>query len=470
MGMNDSACVAAEDRGVPCSIEAEQSVLGALLLDNGAWDGIADLLRPADFYRYDHRVIFEHIGTLIASARPADVVTVYESLATAGKSDAIGGLAYLNAIAQSTPSAARARYYAESVRDRSRKRSAIVAARALEDDARNSRDTAGVIVERAQARLEQLAEGAVSSDEVESAATAVRAFLERLDRQVNGADLPLSTGLLDLDEKLGGGFNEGELIVVAGRPAMGKTALLMRLALAAQERGRALVFSLEMSPEQLGRRLVAELGSVSMGRLKKPDEVSGEEWSHIAMATEKSLDLRISIDCRPNLALAGIRARARQELRRHGKLSAILIDYLQLLQLGEGDNLARSIGEVTRGLKILARELGVPIILLSQLNRGLEQRPNKRPVLSDLRESGAIEQDADVVLGIYRDEVYNPNSMDRGIAEILVLKQRQGEIGTVGVRYDGHLTRFSDLAHGMQFGRAREATEKPSRIRARGFD
>lgn len=442
----------------PHSIEAEQSVLGGLLLDNGAWDRIADFLSQSDFYRYDHRIIFEHIGRLIAGSRPADVVTVYEALGTSGKADEVGGLAYLNALAQNTPSAANIRRYAEIVRDRAVLRRLVSVADEISADAFNPQGKeVRQLLDEAEAKVFSIAEdgarGTQGFLEIGPLLTQVVERIDTLYHTANPSDVTgTPTGFVDLD-RMTSGMHGGELIIVAGRPSMGKTAFSMNVGeYVAVEYGLPVaVFSMEMPGTQLIMRMLGSVGRLDQHRMRT-GRLTDEDWPKLTHAVQKMSEAQIFIDETGGLNPMELRSRARRLSRQCGKLGLIIVDYLQLMSgSSQGENRATEISEISRSLKSLAKELDVPVIALSQLNRGLEQRPNKRPVMSDLRESGAIEQDADVILFIYRDEVYNPDSQDKGTAEIIIGKQRNGPIGPVRLTFLGQYTKFDNFAGAQNF-------------------
>ncbi len=445
-------------RTPPNSVEAEQSVLGGLLLDNQAWDRIADVLRVEDFYRYDHRIIFEHILKLIDRSRPADVITVFEAMQTSGKAEEVGGLAYLNSVAQNTPSAANIRRYAEIVRDRAVLRRLVTVSDEIATTALNpqGRDTKSILDE-AESKIFQIAEeGARGATGFQDLQPVLAKVVERIDelyhRDSQNDITGIPTGFVDLDGKTSG-LQAGDLIIVAGRPSMGKTAFSLNIAeYVAIEEGHAVaVFSMEMAAQQLAMRMLGSVGKLDQHRLRT-GRLNDEDWPRLTYAVQKMQDAQLFIDETPALSSMELRARSRRLARQCGKLGLIVIDYLQLMgSSSPGENRATEISEISRSLKALAKELHCPVIALSQLNRGLEQRPNKRPIMSDLRESGAIEQDADVILFIYRDEVYNPDSPDKGTAEIIIGKQRNGPIGTVRVTFMGQYTRFDNFA-GAQRG------------------
>lgn len=442
----------------PHSVEAEQSVLGGLLLDNAAWDRIADFLSQGDFYRYDHRIIFEHIGRLIASTRPADVVTVYEALTTSGKAEEVGGLAYLNALAQNTPSAANIRRYAEIVRDRAVLRRLVSVADEISADAFNPQGKeVRQLLDEAESKVFSIAEEGARGNqgflEIGPLLTQVVERIDTLYHTANPSDVTgTPTGFVDLD-RMTSGMHGGELIIVAGRPSMGKTAFSMNIGeYVAVEYGLPVaVLSMEMPGTQLTMRMLGSIGRLDQHRMRT-GRLTDEDWPKLTHAVQKMSEAQLFIDETGGLNPMELRSRARRLARQCGKLGLIIVDYLQLMSgSSAGENRATEISEISRSLKSLAKELDVPVIALSQLNRGLEQRPNKRPVMSDLRESGAIEQDADVILFIYRDEVYNPDSPDKGTAEIIIGKQRNGPIGPVRLTFLGQYTKFDNFAGAQNF-------------------
>ncbi len=437
----------------PHSVEAEQSVLGGLLLDNAAWDRIADVVRENDFYRHDHRLIWQHITRLIGLTRPADVITVYEALQTSGKDDDAGGLAYLNTLAQNTPSAANIRRYAEIVRDRSVLRKLVtvadeISARAFNPQGKETRQ----LLDEAESRIFQIAEeGARGSAGFQSLQPLLGQVVDRIDelyhREGDTEITGVPTGFVDLD-KMTSGMQGGDLIIVAGRPSMGKTAFSMNVGehVAIEQGLPVAVFSMEMGATQLAMRMLGSVGLLDQHRLRT-GKLDGDDWPRVTHAIQRMQEAQLYIDETPALTSMEVRARARRLARQCGKLGLIIIDYLQLMGASSsGENRATEISEISRSLKGLAKELDCPVVALSQLNRSLEQRPNKRPVMSDLRESGAIEQDADLILFIYRDEVYNPDTPDKGTAEIIVGKQRNGPIGTVRLTFQGSSTRFLNFS------------------------
>ncbi|MGE5338325.1 MAG: replicative DNA helicase [Gemmatimonadota bacterium] len=443
-------------RTPPHSIEAEQSVLGGLLLDNAAWDRIADMVRAEDFYRHDHRLIFQHISRLIDQSRPADAVTVFESLQTAGKADDAGGLAYLNSLAQNTPSAANIRRYGEIVRDRAVLRRLVsvgdeIATTALNPQGKETK----TILDEAESKVFQIAEegarGRQGFVEMEPLLTKVVERIQELFERANPSDVTgVPTGFADID-RMTSGLQPGDLIVVAGRPSMGKTAYALNIAehVAIKQGLPVAVFSMEMGAGQLALRMLSSVGRINQQRLRTGRLEDGD-WPKLTEAIREMHDAQLFIDETPALNALELRARARRLARTCGKLGLIVIDYLQLMSAAStGENRATEISEISRSLKALAKELQVPVVALSQLNRTVEQRTDKRPVMSDLRESGAIEQDADVIFALYREEFYNPDTTDKGVAEVLILKQRNGPTGRVNLRFAGENTRFDNLAQGF---------------------
>jgi replicative DNA helicase len=439
----------------PHSLEAEQSVLGGLLIDNAAWDKIIDILKESDIYREDHRLIFRHIGQLIAASKPADVITVFESLKSVNKADDIGGLEYLNALAQNVPSAANIRRYAELVRDRGILRKLIGVSEEISSAAFNTQGKpVSEILDEAESKVFSIAEegsrGTQGFADIQSLLTqAVERIDDLYSREGNSEVTGMPTGFTDLD-RMTSGLQEGDLVIVAGRPSMGKTAFSINIGEhVAMETGMpVLVFSMEMGGAQLAMRMLGSVGRLDQNRLRT-GRLNNEDWPRLTHAIQKLNDTQIYIDETPALTPVELRARARRQARMCGKLGLIVVDYLQLMSSNsQGENRATEISEISRNLKGLAKELNCPVIALSQLNRSLEQRPNKRPIMSDLRESGAIEQDADLILFIYRDEVYNPDSADLGTAEIIVGKQRNGPIGHCRLTFLGQFTKFENFAGG----------------------
>jgi len=443
----------------PHSNEAEQSVIGGLLLDNLAWDRAADLLTEGDFYRLEHRLIYGAIGTLIAASKPADVITVFEQLQGLGKGEDVGGLAYLNALAQSVPSAANLRRYAEIVRERAILRKLIATSDEIATNAFNPQGRAvAQLLDEAEAQILRIGEeGARQRQGFQAIDKLAVALIDRvMELAENGAEdvTGVRSGFFDLDRSMAG-LQKGDLIVLAARPSMGKTAFALNIAenVAVHEGLPVLVFSMEMGASQLALRLVGSLGRIDQTHLRT-GKLGDDEWGRLAEAVDKLKQAQLFIDETPGLNVAELRARARRMARQFGgTLGLIVIDYLQLMSGSGGseENRATELGEISRGLKGLAKELQCPVIALSQLNRSVEQRTDKRPMMSDLRESGAIEQDADVIMFIYRDDYYNkmdgPNpSKEPGVTEIIIAKQRNGPVGTTKLTFLKPLTRFENMA------------------------
>ena len=442
----------------PHSVEGEQSVLGGLLLDNSAWERIADLLGESDFYRADHRLIYRHISKLVEASRPADVITVSESMESTRELENVGGLAYLGALAQNTPSSANIRRYAEIVRERAIMRKLAETATEIADSAYNPMGReAPQLLDEAESRIFSISEegsrGRQGFLDMPPLLTQVVERIDLLYNRDNPSDVTgVPTGFTDLD-RMTSGLQPGDLVIVAGRPSMGKTALALNIAEhVALEAGLPVgVFSMEMSATQLVMRMLGAVGKLDQHKVRT-GRLADEDWRRLTDAVGKLNEAPIQIDETAALNALELRARARRLHRHFGKLGLIVVDYLQLMSAASsGENRATEISEISRSLKALAKELNVPVMALSQLNRSLEQRPNKRPVMSDLRESGAIEQDADVILFIYRDEVYNPDTPDKGRAEVIIGKQRNGPIGTVMLTFQGEFTRFANFADPSRF-------------------
>lgn len=440
----------------PHSIEAEQSVLGGLLLDNLAWDRAADLLTEGDFYRHEHKLIFGAIGVLVGASKPADVITVFEQLQQHGKAEDAGGLSYLNALAQSVPSAANLRRYAEIVRERAILRKLISASDEIATSAFNPQGRAvPQILDDAEGKILKIGEeGSRQRQGFQGIDKLVVSLIDRVtELYENGAEdvTGVRTGFYDLDRHTAG-LQKGDLLVLAARPSMGKTAFALNIAenVAVLEGLPVLVFSMEMGASQLALRLVGSLGRIDQQHLRT-GRLGDDEWGRLAEAVDKLKQVQIFIDETPALTVAELRARARRMARQFGgTLGLIVVDYLQLMSGSSSadENRATVIGEISRGLKGLAKELQCPVIALSQLNRSVESRNDKRPMMSDLRESGAIEQDADVIMFIYRDDYYNKDSKEPGVTEIILAKQRNGPVGTVKLTFLKPLTRFENMAPG----------------------
>ncbi|MGB0466698.1 MAG: replicative DNA helicase [Pontibacterium sp.] len=435
----------------PHSIEAEQSVLGGLMLDNNAWDTVAETVIEDNFYRHDHRLIFRTMTKLVNNTRPLDVVTLSEELDRVGELDNAGGLDYLVDLARNTPSASNIRAYSEIVHDRALLRQMITAANEIAENAFTPDGRASEeILNEAEQKIFQIAEERPNQGGPEEINGLLKRAVERIDHLFqNDSDMTgVTTGFDDLDKKTAG-LQPSDLIIVAARPSMGKTTFAMNLvenALMASNRP-VLVFSLEMPADQLVTRMLSSLGRIDQTRMRT-GKLEDDDWPRLTTAVNMMRDKPLFIDDTAGISPNEMRARARRIVREHGDLSMIMVDYLQLMQIKTGNSEGRTaeISEISRSLKALAKELKCPVVALSQLNRSLEQRPNKRPVNSDLRESGAIEQDADVIMFIYRDEVYNEDSPDKGVAEIIIGKQRNGPIGTSRLAFIGKFTKFENLA------------------------
>ena len=450
----------AQLRVPPHSIEAESSVLGGLLLDNAAWDRVGDLLGEDDFYRYEHRLIYGAMVALINGSKPADVITVHEQLQHTGKGEEVGGLAYLNALAQYVPSAGNIRRYAEIVRERAILRKLVKASDEIASNAFNPQGRpVALILDDSEQKIFNIGEegsrlkrGFQSMDML---------AVDLLDRVQELADNPndvtgVPTGFYDLD-RMTSGLQSGDLVVLAARPSMGKTALAINIAehVALNEGLPVAVFSMEMGASQLAVRIVGSIGRIDQGHLRT-GKLTDQEWPRLTEAIEKLRNISLHIDETAGLTSSELRANARRLARQCGKLGLIVVDYLQLMSGSNGgadENRATELGEISRGLKMLAKELGCPVIALSQLNRSVESRTDKRPMMSDLRESGAIEQDADIIMFIYRDEYYSKEACkEPGVAEIIIAKQRNGPTGTVKLAFLRQLTRFESLAPGHSGG------------------
>ncbi|QWD86230.1 replicative DNA helicase [Polynucleobacter asymbioticus] len=452
MGSGDAALQAL--KVPPHSVEAEQSLLGGLLIDNTAWDRLGGVLTDKDFYRPEHALIYKVIQRLVGDNHPADVITVHEAVKSEQGGDLVG-IDYLNSLAQSTPSAANIKGYADIVRDRSILRRLIevsdnIVNSAFVPEGRSVR----TLLDEAESRILQIGEeGSRKADylEIEPLLKTVVARIDELYNRQGGSDITgIATGFIDLDKQTSG-LQKGDLVIVAGRPSMGKTAFALNIAenVALAEGLPVVVFSMEMSGEQLAARLLGSVGRVDQGRMRT-GKLQDDEWPRVTDAIARLSNTQILIDETGALSSLELRARARRIARNFGgTLGLVVIDYLQLMSGSGSENRATEISEISRSLKSLAKELQCPVVALSQLNRGLEQRPNKRPIMSDLRESGAIEQDADLIMFIYRDEVYHPDTtQDKGMAEIIIGKQRNGPIGTVRLSWQGPYTKFDNLAMG----------------------
>ncbi|WP_456374278.1 replicative DNA helicase [Thiolapillus sp.] len=434
----------------PHSLQAEQSVIGGLMLDNNTWDQVADRVSAEDFYRREHQLIFTVIGGLADEQKPFDVVTLAEELERREELEDVGGLPYLAALAEDTPSAANIRAYADIVREHSVTRQLIrVGTEIAESGFRPEGRKVAQLLDEAENKVFQIAEQRHREGEgFQPIKSLLSKAADRID-ELFGNDDPitgLSTGFDDFD-KMTSGLQPADLVIVAGRPSMGKTTFAMNMAenIAMKSDMPVAVFSMEMPGESLAMRMISSLGRID-GHRVRTGQLEDDEWPRLTSTVTLLGKSKLFIDDTAALSPTDLRARARRLMREHGQLGLIVIDYLQLMQIpGGSENRTNEISAISRSLKALAKELNVPVIALSQLNRSLEQRPNKRPIMSDLRESGAIEQDADLVVFIYRDEVYNPESEHKGMAEIIIGKQRNGPIGTVRLTFLGQFTRFENF-------------------------
>ena len=439
----------------PHSIDAEQSVLGGLLLDNRAWESVSEVLEDSDFYSHKHRNIYRAIKSLVDQEQPIDVVTVAEELEELGTLEDVGGIAYLGELADMTPSTANSGAYGVIVKERSQQRRLIEAANeivqsAYEPEGKNSLD----ILSDAEQKIAQIAEGNRKEGGPVVVGPILKDTLAKLDELFNKPDglSGLTSGFTEIDNRTSG-FQPADMIVVAGRPSMGKTTYAMNLvenALVATKRP-CLVFSMEMPSESIVMRMLSSIGKIDQTRIRSGKLIQ-DDWNKLSSAVSILKGLPLYIDDTPALTPQDMRARCRKVYRENNNdLALVMVDYMQLMRVsGPSEGRSQEISEISRSMKAIAKEFSCPIIALSQLNRSLEQRPNKRPVMSDLRESGAIEQDADIIAFIYRDEVYNEDTPDKGIAEIITGKHRNGPIGTDRLSFVGKYTRFENLAAGYQ--------------------
>ncbi|WP_237046360.1 replicative DNA helicase [Aquipseudomonas alcaligenes] len=438
----------------PHSIEAEQAVLGGLMLDNNAWERVSDAVSDGDFYRHDHRLIFRAIYTLAERNSPFDVVTLSEQLDKEGHLSQVGGLGYLGELAKNTPSVANIKAYAQIIRERATLRQLIGISNDIADMAYAPQGKSAVeVLDEAERQIFQIAEarpkagGPVGINEI------LVKTIDRIDELFNTNEglTGISTGFTDLDG-MTSGLQPADLVIVAGRPSMGKTTFAMNLVENAVLRTEkvVLVFSLEMPSDSIVMRMLSSLGRIDQTKVRS-GKLDDDDWPRLTSAVNLLNERKLFIDDTAGISPTEMRARARRLAREHGDIAMIMVDYLQLMRIpgSSGDNRTNEISEISRSLKALAKEFNCPVIALSQLNRSLEQRPNKRPVNSDLRESGAIEQDADIIMFVYRDEVYHPETEYKGVAEIIIGKQRNGPIGTCRLAFIGKYTRFDNLAPGL---------------------
>ncbi|WAW10768.1 replicative DNA helicase [Oxalobacter vibrioformis] len=436
----------------PHSIDAEQSVLGCLLLDNAAWNSIGDLLGQDDFYRFDHRLIFQHIEGLVTASKPADATTVYESLFHVGKAEDVRGLSYLNMLAQNTPPTDNIRHYAKIVRDCSVLRKLMTVSSEIFGSVFNPQaKDVRKILDEAEAKIFSVAEDA--SREVHAlheVKPLIAEVVEKIDELYSREDknevTGVATGFVDLDKQTSG-LPPGELIIVAGRPSMGKSAFSFNIGehVAIESGLPVAIFSMEMNGFQLVRRMIGSIGRLDQHKLRT-GQLTEDDWPRLTHAIQKMEDAPLYIDETPELSIDALRSRARHLFKRHGKLGLIIVDYLQLmLSIYDVEKNYTDVHKILSGLKALAKELNCPVIVLSQLNRALERRRgNKRPYLSDLRGPGAIEEMADLLLFIYRDDVYNWDSPDKGTAEIIIAKQRHGQTGKIRLAFNPRYARFDN--------------------------
>ncbi len=448
------------------SIDAEQSLLGALLIVPDVYDRLCDKVAEEDFYVDSHRLIFRHIVALIGAGKDVDVVTVSDAADHAGVLERIGGLSYLGQIANATPSAANAVRYAEIIRDRAMLRRLSAAASEIDEMISEPGASVAEKIDFAQAAMMALSDDKEKGSEPVLASAVLCDVISRMED--GGMAKPVTpTGFVDIDARMNGGMRGGDLIIVAARPGMGKSAWALQVAWNVScERGKtALFFSQEMPKEQLAQRAVGVGGKVDLGRLAR-NELNSEDYERLSYAAGKMHAAPLYFDDKPSLRLLDVRNKARQVKRKAGGMGLIVVDYLQLM-VGDGkgqENRNSELERISRGLKALAKELDIPVIALAQLNRKVEERTNKRPVPSDIKDCGGIEQDADIIMSIYRDEIYDPNSPDKGIAEIIFGKNRSGSVGGhVGLSYQGEYTRFDNL-----YGRIPSASSKPAK-KSRGF-
>lgn len=441
----------------PHSVEAEQSIIGGLMLDNQVWDKISTKLCETDFYRIEHRILFRAITNLAKKDQPFDVVTLLDILSSHQELDDVGGETYLFELANNTPSVANVSAYADIVREKSVQRQLIGVATEIADSAYNpaGRDMPELL-DMAESKVFAIGEQTGGDGGPESIKSILVRAVEKIDLLYHSGEsiTGLATGLSDLDE-MTSGLQPSDLVIVAGRPSMGKTALVMNMAEHAciQSNKPVLVFSMEMPGDSLAMRMMSSLGRIDQHRIRT-GKLDDDDWPRVTSAVNMLSQAPLFIDDTPALSPSEVRTRARRLAKEHGNIGLIIVDYLQLMKAPgfSADNRTAEISEISRSLKSLAKELQAPVVALSQLNRSLEQRADKRPVMSDLRESGAIEQDADLICFIYRDEVYNTDSPDKGTAEIIIAKQRNGPIGKVRVAFIGKYTRFEDLAFSGQQG------------------
>jgi len=439
-----------EEQQLPHSIEAEQAVLGGLMLTNGSFDSVASVVSETDFFAQDHQLIFQTMRTLSSESKPLDVITLSETLQNTNELDQVGGAAYLVELANNTPSSANIGAYAQIVLERSIIRQLITAAGDIVKKGYNPLgwDSSKLLAE-AEQKLADIIENRPKQGGFKGVNELLKEAVERIDELFNNdADITgLSTSFTELDG-MTSGWQKSDLVIVAGRPSMGKTSFAMNMVehAALHQDQPVLVFSMEMPANQLIMRMMSSLGKIDQTRMRSGN-LSEDDWPRLSSAASRLKDRPLYIDDTPGITPMELRNRVRQLTRENGDPGLIMVDYLQLMSGSvPTENRTNEITQISRELKNIAREFNCPVLALSQLSRNLENRPNKRPINSDLRESGAIEQDADVIVFIYRDEVYNEESADKGIAEIIIGKQRNGPIGTCQLAFLGKYTRFENLA------------------------
>jgi replicative DNA helicase len=436
---------------MPYSVDAERSVLGSLMLDNSCWDDVSLIIKASDFWTGAHRFAFESMQCLVAAGRPIDLITLSDEIERQGKLDRVGNFAGLAEMSKYTPSAANVIHYAEVVAEKSRLRALLQTAGTIIADVNLPGAESAQILDAAESRLFTLAEQRQEGAEDYGLLAILDRVVVRLESDMGSEGITgTPTGFCELDLSTCG-LQSGDLILLAARPSMGKTALATGISAGAL-RGTdkpVFIFSMEMEPDQLGLRLISALGRIPLQTLRS-GQMSDEDWARVAdgMAQMTEWKNRLFIDGSTLMTPSILRARARRYVRKHGKPALIMVDYLQLMRCPGEENRTQEIAQISRSLKALAKELDCPVLALSQLNRTLESRADKRPNNGDLRDSGALEQDADLVMMLYRDEVYNANSPDEGTAEIIITKQRQGQTGTIKVRFDGRFTLFEDFPEG----------------------
>ena len=442
-----------EPRTPPHHAESEQSVLGCLLIDNTAMDRVE--LAESDFYAQDHRLIWKAIAGLIDAGKPADVITVAEALEASGDLERAGGLAYIVSLSSNTPSAANVRSYAKTVRDRAMLRRLITVGDGISELAFDRAVSVSEAIAKAQQAVMEIDSTEAGSESI-SLRDALKAMIERVDAVFHGTHKTTQTGYADLDAKIVG-LEAGNMVIVAGRPSMGKTAFAMQVAEHVSESESVAIFSLEMSARDLSMRMAAGVGKIDLMKLRT-GQLAEDEWGKLSYALGKLSSRPMYIDDRSSMSVAQIRARARQIKRKHG-LGLVVVDYLGLID-APGENRTNAIGAASRGLKAMARELAVPVIVLCQLNRKLTDRADKRPLVSDLRESGDIEQDADLILLLHRDDYYNPDSQWKGVAECIIGKQRNGPTGMVPLAFNAESARFGNFAGRYEPDAAQSKTKR----------